>query len=136
MQRNRGSGTGIVPGVKQSTLKLISLKPSTPPPPKPLFLVPKQPNPPSSPRPLTPNPSGTVSGLLYYDNNKEVYDEANQGMSAKESPKVESESGVEELNEECQVHRHKDIRPSTSNASLPTSGNTTTFKYVFRWFFD
>ena len=130
LQRTRGTGTGLVPGVKQSTLKLISMKPSTPPPPKPLFLVPKQPNPPSSPVPPNHNPSGTVSGLLYYDSNQEfeVYDDRDHKQQVEESEKDESESDVEQLDVECQVHRHRAMPSSFSNASLPTSGNTTTFK--------
>ena len=132
LQRNRFPASNVVPGVKQSTLKLNRMKPSPPPPPKPLFLVPKQPNPPSSPVPLRSNPSGTVSGLLYYDRNQELVDLDDKGerKMGEENEKEEIESDFDPFDAECQVHRRKDMSSSMSYVSLPTSGNATTFKYV------
>jgi hypothetical protein len=128
LQRNRGTGNSIIPGVKQSTLKLISMKTSQPPPPKPLFLVPKQPNPPSSPVPPSFNPSGTVSSLLYYERNQENdgFEGTDKINKCTEYGKDESESDGEQSDVECQVHPRKKRPSSTSHASLPTTA--TTFK--------
>lgn len=107
------------------------MKPSTPPPPKPLFLVPKQPNPPSSPIPPSVNPSGTVSGLLYYDRKKdyEEFEDRREIDLDVDCEKEENNFDVDD--EECQVHpRNKERFSSMSHYSL-SSRNSTTYKYVF-----
>ena len=126
LQRNRSTGNSIIPGVKQSTLKLISMKPSQPPPPKPLFLVPKQPNPPPSPVPPNPKPSGTVSGLLYYERNQEMdgFENTDKINKSTENRRQDSESDCEQFDVECQVHQRIKRPSSTSHASLPTTATT------------
>ena len=145
LQRNRGIGSsGVTPGVKQPTLKLISMKPSPTPPPKPVFLVPKQPNPTSRPSsPFSPIPpstshSGIVSGLLYNDRKPDYEEFDVQRESSYERildrnhEKDADNSDNDPLDdEECQVHpRNKERFSSMSHYSLP-SRNSTTFKYAF-----
>ena len=136
LQKKRVLSSTVVPGVKQSTLKLISMKPSPSPPPKPLFLVPKQPNPPSSPVPPGRKHSGTVSGLLYYEGNQEVIDFDDNKTKEENEQRNDHEYGLDSSEFECQVHhRRKHMPTSVSIASLPTVGHATTFKYDHNFYY-
>ena len=154
LQRPRAARSGVIPGVKQTTLKLIQMKPATPPPsppPKPLFLVPKQPNP---PRMSSPNPNSSseniVRGMIYYDhgrhNDENEHDENRKNTKHDEQSEqyhVGYDGEYAEKGEEawCQVHHHpqqqwqqqqqqraRNASLSMSNASFPTTsgyGGTT-----------
>ena len=125
LQRDRETHHKVIPGVKQTTLKLINMKPSPPPPPKPLFIVPKQPNPPVCSSPV-PSTSDTISGLVYFDGNNDFGDCSEVAENNGEEKTNDQDNG--DLDVECQVHRSRNMSSSMSNASFPASGNTTTYK--------